>query len=321
MNAATSHSEMSDLQLLAHALRDAVMAGDVNAARNLLEQDAPTGIRINGRAPIHEALLRRDMPMLRLLIDYGSPLDIKTQHDEYTPLAIAAHKLGSLEFSGELLSAGASPFLRSGIHGQTPRQMVMGMGNPPTGLMHLLKTFEQMPVVNLAKLPPREAMETHNEIGHSLASHPYVWRNLAKVNAVLETRGEAPFDKAWLLQKHGRDGHDSRLHYALDHAKEYGGADRVLAGALHALEVLGTPLEQQELVVDGVATPLLVDIVKQGAAAALFSEELWLGRSLREFKALHRAAEDVAPVEVDHYHALISSIAQHERSQRREASR
>ena len=321
MTAAASNLEMSPNLVLAHALRDAVIAGDLHQARELLEQDAPMEIRINGFAPIHEALRRSNMPMLRLLIDYGSPLNIKTQNDEYTPLAIAAHLLRSHAFSGELLAAGASPYLRGGIHGQTPRQMVMGLDSPPANLMHLLKTFEQMPVVDLAQLPSRSAMEVRNETGHSLENHPGVWRQLSSVNAQLEARGEAPFDKAWMLHERTPEGHESRLHRALVRANEYQGADRVLAGALQALEALGTPLEQNELVVDGKATPLLQDIVKQGAANALFSEELWLGRSLRDFKALHRAAEAVAPIEVDHYHALISSIAQHERSQRREASR
>ncbi|HEX8105335.1 MAG TPA: ankyrin repeat domain-containing protein [Solirubrobacteraceae bacterium] len=141
----------------------AVEAGDVERVRSLLEQGASPQEDWWGFSLVDEALMRRDEPMVRLLLEFGARLDdgeaggrsrlhdaavgndaweadllIRLGHDPdgadrhgWTPLHYAA-TFGGADVAAVLLAAGADPEART-IHGKRPADLarVNGREWPP----------------------------------------------------------------------------------------------------------------------------------------------------------------------------------------------
>ena len=94
------------------SLSDAVVAGDLDLARALLDDGAdPDAPLVHGFTPLMRAVIRYDTDMIGLLLDSGADFEA-TALEGLTPLHVAA-EAGASEAVGILLEAGADLTVRS----------------------------------------------------------------------------------------------------------------------------------------------------------------------------------------------------------------
>lgn len=105
-------------------LRAAIKDGDLQRCRALVLAGADVAATdIAGQSLLHIAVDSKEdrTPIVRLLIDAGTPIDLKNQASDATPLHIAAN-CGHAESVRALLEAGADVNARASL-GRTPLHM------------------------------------------------------------------------------------------------------------------------------------------------------------------------------------------------------
>jgi len=109
-------------------LPDAVMRGDVDAIRSLLQQKVDVNAaQGDGMTALHWAVYRDDLDTARMLIKSGADLTAKTRVAAITPLYLAASN-GNVAMIEALLSAGADANLANDL-GTTPLMQASAAGS------------------------------------------------------------------------------------------------------------------------------------------------------------------------------------------------
>jgi ankyrin repeat protein len=121
------------------ALHIAAREGHAAVVKSLLKEfnarSLPQVVDANGNAPLHFAVLRRDVTAVETLLDGGASVDPKNKED-VTPLILAC-QIGDAEISRRLLDHGANPIWRSHLvegsirSGLTPLREAARFGSRP----------------------------------------------------------------------------------------------------------------------------------------------------------------------------------------------
>jgi RNA polymerase sigma factor (sigma-70 family) len=117
----------------------ACVYGDIAAVRRFLDLDRslvaarrPRGAAIHpasvGFTPLHEASVRGEDKIVKLLLEYGADINVRGGQNQGTPLHAAA-AAGHLSTAQVLLESGANPRATDGVLGATPDQWAKFFGH------------------------------------------------------------------------------------------------------------------------------------------------------------------------------------------------
>jgi ankyrin repeat protein len=111
-------------------IADAVMAGDLEAVRNLLRDGADVNeAQGDGLTGLHWAARNNDVEAARLLLYAGANVAAKTRIGAHTPVLVASRG-GHAEVLDVLLEAGADPVARTTTGNSAPLHFAAAAGNP-----------------------------------------------------------------------------------------------------------------------------------------------------------------------------------------------
>ena len=117
---------------------DAVMRGDIDSVRTLLQQgadvNAPQG---DGMTALHWAAQRGDAELTAMLVFGGANAGAVTRIGQYTPLHLASASTNAAVVEA-LIKAGANVAAKTTNTGATPLHMAAGAGQSPTIIKTLL---------------------------------------------------------------------------------------------------------------------------------------------------------------------------------------
>ncbi|GAB1601555.1 ankyrin repeat domain-containing protein 46-like [Argonauta hians] len=145
-------SELIDLMESGHALKDAVLEGDVVRVKELLELNTydPNEQAKSGKTALHLASIRGYSEIMELLLNHGADPNIKDRNGN-TPL----HWCGHVESTDLLVGHGASLCVRNKMR-KTPIQLAERRGVPQEVINHMNKLLKLQEADDMALVVDRE---------------------------------------------------------------------------------------------------------------------------------------------------------------------
>ncbi|CAI9731786.1 repeat domain-containing 46-like [Octopus vulgaris] len=131
-------TDLLDIMERGHALKDAILDGDISKVKELLDlKTYDTNEQTNsGKTALHLAAIRGYSEIIELLLNHGANPNIKDRNGN-TPL----HWCGHIESTDLLVSHGASLSIRNKMH-KTPIQLAERRGVPIEVLNHMIKLWK-----------------------------------------------------------------------------------------------------------------------------------------------------------------------------------